>query len=113
MSVGHIQRKGRKWRKYRDMQLIQKKRNQFWIIIRSKTDAYVCKYMSESLHADYYLELDVNSIFFCEHHQNREKHRCYVFFLAAPSVKIARPNIPSGPICLNNIYLLYCLYTDK
>jgi hypothetical protein len=34
--------------------------------------------MSESLHADYYLGLDVNSIF-VEHHQNRKKQMPCLF----------------------------------
>jgi hypothetical protein len=34
--------------------------------------------MSESLHADYYLGLDVNSIF-VEHHKNRKKQMLCLF----------------------------------
>ena len=40
--------------------------------------------MSESLHADDYLERDVNSTFFfgcvCEHHQNRKKNADAMYF---------------------------------
>ena len=51
-----------------------------WRILRKRekkisSDDYLIKqdmYMSESLHVDYYLEHDVNSIF-VEHHQNRKK----------------------------------------
>jgi hypothetical protein len=43
------------------------------------------EYMSESLHADYYLGLDVNSIF-VEHHQNR-KMQMLGLFLPVPSVE--------------------------
>jgi hypothetical protein len=42
--------------------------------------------MSESLHVDYYLELDVTSIF-VEHHQNRKKQMLCPFFLPIPSVE--------------------------
>jgi len=49
--------------------------------------------MSESLHADDYLERDVNSTFFfgcvCEHHQNRKKTQMLCIF-------------PSSLKCKNN-----------
>lgn len=67
----------------------------------------MCGYMSESLHADYYLGLDVNSIL-VEHHQNRKKTDAMPFSSLPPSsskCKKTRPNIPLGLICLNNIYL--------
>jgi hypothetical protein len=43
-----------------------------------KQDMCMYEYMSESLHADYYLGLDVNSIF-VEHHQNRKKQMPCLF----------------------------------
>ena len=63
--------------------------------------------MSESLHADYYLGLDVNSIL-VEHHQNREREEktdARLVLPSSPKCKKTRPNIPLGLICLNNIYL--------
>jgi hypothetical protein len=61
-------------------------------------------YMSESLHADDYLELDVNSIF-VEHHQNRKK-QMLCRFSSRLKCRKTKPNIPSGLICLNNIFVL-------